>query len=122
MSLLEYDITMKKRVDENVTELNAGNSKKFEVEAIWNSKVYEKESYLNYIPVLYYFVFEKCYLKKKNTLEPYLVVQYFRKLINLFHKNHFDKPTTIYKAINIASLIGRPTIKAAAKPTALKKK
>ena len=43
MSQLEYDTTKKVRVDENVTELNIGNSEEYEVEAIWNSAVYAKE-------------------------------------------------------------------------------
>ena len=34
MLLLEYDTTRKVKVDENMTDLDAGNSKKYKVEAI----------------------------------------------------------------------------------------
>lgn len=45
MSLLEQDITKKGQANKNVTrlEFEAGNSKKYEVEAIWDSTVYAKK-------------------------------------------------------------------------------
>ena len=45
MSVLEQNTTRKKRVDENVTELefNTGNSKKYELEAIWDNAIYAME-------------------------------------------------------------------------------
>ena len=42
MLLLEQNTTKKEQVDKNVTKLEfkVGNSKKYKVEAIWNSAVY----------------------------------------------------------------------------------
>ena len=85
-----------------------------------------KESKSGHLPRLYYLVFWKGYPEEKNTWEPYSGVQHLRKLISLFYKDYSDKPTAISKAIDIAPLIARPTIKLAAKstirPTALKQK
>ena len=44
-------------MDENATELNAGNnSGEYKVEAIWNSAVYVKELKSGHLPGLYYLV------------------------------------------------------------------
>ena len=70
VSLLEQDITRKGQVDKNnAAELDVcdNESKEYEVEAIWNSAVYTKESESGYLPGLYYLVFWKGYLEKKNT-------------------------------------------------------
>ena len=58
MSLLEKDIIRKGRIDENVTELDAGNdkSRKYKVEAIYDNAVYAREL-KKYFPGLYYLVF-----------------------------------------------------------------
>ena len=126
VSLLEQDITRKGQVDKNTTELaelDAGeDSGEYEVEAIRDSAVHARESELGYLLGLYYLVFWKGYLEEENTWEPYAAVQHLRKLISLFHKDHLDKPTATSKAINIARPMARPTIKLAAKPTALKQK
>ena len=55
MSLLKQDTTRKERVDKNMTEFKAGDSKEFQVEAIWDYDVYvnKVESHL---PNLYYLV------------------------------------------------------------------
>ena len=49
-------------------ELDKGNSKEYNFEAICNSKVYAKElnSYYH-LPGLYYLVLWKSYLEKENT-------------------------------------------------------
>ena len=46
ISLLEQDTTKKKRVNDTQLdfEFEAGNNKKYEVDDIWNSAVYTKES------------------------------------------------------------------------------
>ena len=52
VSLLEQDATKKGRVDdENAAELDAGNNKsrEYKVEAIWDSKVYARESELGHL-------------------------------------------------------------------------
>ena len=70
MSLLEQDTTRKGRVDDNETELDAGdNSREYEVEAIWDSVVYTRKSESDHLPGLYYLVSCKGYLEKKNTWE-----------------------------------------------------
>ena len=39
------------------------------------------------------------------------MVQYFRKLINLFDKNDLNKSKATFKTINIILLMAKPTIK-----------
>ena len=57
MSLLEQDTIRKKRVNKNVTELNAGkDSGEYKVEAIQDSAVYAKELESGHLPGLYYLV------------------------------------------------------------------
>ena len=69
MSLLEQDTTRKKQVDKNVTELefDAGNSKEYKVEAIWENAVYAMESESGHLPGLYYLVAWKGYPEEENT-------------------------------------------------------
>ena len=60
MSLLEQNTTRKGRIDENATklaELDAGkDSGEYEVEAIWDTAVYARESESGHLPGLYYLV------------------------------------------------------------------
>ena len=60
MSLLEQDTTKKGWVDEEVRqiEFDAGDdeSGEYEVEAIWDSAVYVRESKSGHLPGLYYLV------------------------------------------------------------------
>ena len=118
VSLLEQDTTRKGRVDEDATELDAGDDEggEYEVEAIRDSAVYARES-AGHLPGLYYLVSWKGYLEEENTWEPYSAVQHLRKLISLFHKDHPDKPTAISEAIDTVPPIAKPIIKPAAKPT-----
>ena len=113
MSLLEQDTTRKGRVDENATELDAGNndSGEYKVEAIWDSAVYARKSESGHLPGLYYLVLWKEYPEEENTWEPASAVQHLRKLISLFHKDHPDKPTATFPAINTAPPMARPTVK-----------
>ena len=67
VSLLEQDTTRKERVDEQVTEPEAGDSEEYEVEAIWDSAVYANESESGQLPSLYYLVAWKGYPKEENT-------------------------------------------------------
>ena len=61
-------MTGKGRIDKKVTELKfeAGNSREYKVEAIWDSAVYSKEV-KNHLPDLYYLVAWKKYLEEENT-------------------------------------------------------
>ena len=106
-------------MDKNVTELDAGNeSGEYEVEAIWDSAVYVRESESGHLPGLYYLVSWKGYPEEENTWEPASAVQHLRKLIRSFHKDHPDKPTATSPAIDTALPMARPTVK----PTATKQK
>ena len=121
MSLLEQYTTKKERVDEEVRqiEFDAGDndSGKYEVEAIWDSAVHLRESKSGHLPGLYYLISWKRYLEEENTWKSLLVVQYLRKLISSFYKNHPDKSTATSPAIDIASLMARPTVIPTVKPT-----
>ena len=44
-------------------------------------------------------------------------MQHLRKLISLFYKEHSNKPTVIFKAIDIALSMARSTISPITKPT-----
>ena len=113
MTLLEQDTTRKGRVDENATELDAGDndSGEYEVEAIRDSAVYARESESGHLLGLYYLVSWKGYPEEENTWEPASAVQHLRKLISSFHKDHPDKPTATFLAINTAPPMTRPTVK-----------
>ena len=76
MLLLKHDNIKKGRVDKNMTELDfeTGKSKKYKVEAIWNSAVYTNKSERGHLLGLYYLLLWKSYLEKKNTWEQVLAV------------------------------------------------
>ena len=113
MSLLEQDITRKGRVDENATELDAGDddSGEYKLEEIRDSAIYVRESKSGHLLGLYYLVLWKGYPEEENTWELASVVQQLRKLISSFHKDHPDKSTTTSPAIDIAPPTARPTVK-----------
>ena len=71
MSLLEQDTTRKGRVDKEVKqmEFNAGDddSREYEVEAIWDSAVYTRESESGHLLGLHYLVSWKGYPEEENT-------------------------------------------------------
>ena len=71
VSLLEQDTTRKGRVDEKVRQMkfDAGDneSREYEVEAIWDSTLYARESESGYLPGLYYLVLWKGYPEEENT-------------------------------------------------------
>ena len=73
---MEIDTTRKKRVDENMTELDfdAGDSKEYKVETICDSAVYTIKSESGHLPGFYYLVAWKGYLEEENTWELFSVV------------------------------------------------
>ena len=107
-------------MDDQVKELEfkASNSKKYKVEAIWDSAVYASESESGQLPGLYYLVVWKGYPKKENTWELSSAVQHLKKLINSFHKDHPEKPTATFPSIDSALPMARLTVR----PIALKQK
>ena len=68
MSLLEQDIIRKGQVDEDTAESDTGDNEsgEYKMEGIYDSVVYAKKS-AGHLPGLYYLVFWKSYLEKKNT-------------------------------------------------------
>ena len=110
VSLLEQDTT-RKGWEFSVPEFELGDDKEYEVEAIWDSAVYARESELGHLRGLYYLESWKRYPEEENTWEPALAVQHLRKLISSFHKDHSDKPTTNSPAIDTASPMARPIVK-----------
>ena len=67
VSLLKQDTIRKGRVDKNVTEFEAGNNEKYEVERIWDSTVYVKESAVDHLLGFYYLISQKSYSKEENS-------------------------------------------------------
>ena len=113
MSLLEQDTTRKGQVNKKVRqiEFDVGNNEEYEMEVIWESAVYVRESKSGYLSDLYYLISWKGYPKEENTCKPASVVQHLRKLICLFHKDHLDKPTATSSTIDTTPTMARPTVK-----------
>ena len=82
----------------------------YQVEAIWDSEVYARESKSGHLRSLYYLVSWKEDPEEENTWEPASALHHLRKLINSFHKNHSDKSTATTLAIDIALLMVRLTV------------
>ena len=113
VSLLEQDTTRKKRVNKRLKELEleAKNSKEYEVETIWDSAVYASKLESSQLPALYYLVAWKKYPKEENTWKLLFAVQHLKKLINSFHKNDPEKPAATSPPINSALPMVRPTVR-----------
>ena len=114
MSLLEQDITRKRRVDEEVKQIEfdiGNNNGRYKVKAIWDSVVYTRESESGHLLGLYYLVSWKKYPKEKNTWELVSIVKHLRKLISLFYKDHSGKSTATFPAIDTISPMVRLTVK-----------
>ena len=109
VSLLEQDIIKKGWVSEKVPELDAGNkdSEEYEVEAVWDSAVYANKLELGHLTGVYYLVAWKGYPKEENTWKPSSAVQYLKKLISSFHRDHPEKPTATSLPINFRSANGQ---------------
>ena len=115
MSLLEQDTTRKGRVDENAFQLEfeENNDEEYEVEGIWDSAIYAKESEVGHLPGLYYLVSWKSYTKEESTWELASAVQHLRKLLSNFHRDNSDKPTATSPPIDTAPPMARPAVKPA---------
>lgn len=94
------------------TQQNSNDeSKKYKLEAIYNSAVYLKKL-VGHLSELYYLISWKNYPKKTNTWELSLAVEYLRKFIWLFYKDNPDRlTTTSAEAVDTAPLIARLLIK-----------
>ena len=116
MLLLEKDTTRKKRMNklfpEPELELDAGDNKKYNFEAIINSAVYVKESE-RHLPGLYYLVSEKSYPEEENIWEPSFAVMHLWKIISTFYKHHLEKPTATSSPLDFAPPMAKPSVKPA---------
>ena len=114
MSLLKQDTTKKKRMNklfpEPEPELDVGNNKKYEVEAIKDSAIYAKEAE-RYLLGLYYLVSWKSYLKEKSNWKLFFAVIHLRKMISTFHKNYSKKLMVIFLPLNSAPPMAMPSVK-----------
>ena len=75
VSLLEQNTTKKGQVNDMQLEFEAGDDKEYEVNGIWDSIVYVRES-VGQLPGFYYLVSWKSYPKEENTWEPVLAIQH----------------------------------------------
>lgn len=90
-------------------EFEAGDSKKYEVEAIIDYLVYGQEINTS-MPGLNYLVLWKDYPKEENIWKLLSAIIHLRKLINTFHKEHPEKSTRIFLFLDSASPLARPTV------------
>ena len=71
VSLLEQDITRKRRVDKKISQIifdvDDNDSGKYKVEAIWDSVVYAREFKSGHPSGFYYLASWERYLEEKNT-------------------------------------------------------
>ena len=100
-------------------EFEASNNKEYEVDGIWDSAVYAKESTTGQLPGLYYLVSWKDYPKEENTWEPALAIQHLRRLVTAYHKDNPEKPTATSDPVDTAPPMARPS--APPRPTAKKR-
>ena len=124
MSMLEQDTTRKGRMNELFPkpepEFDVDDNKKYKVETIKDSTVYVKEAE-GHLSGLYYLVFWKSYLEEKSTLEPSSAVMHFRKMISTFHKDHLEKPKTIFLPLDSVSPMVKSSVKSPVKPSTKQK-
>ena len=115
VSLLEQDTTRKGRefsVPE--FELEPGDNKEYEVEAIRDSAVYAKEAD-GHLLGLYYLVAWKGYPEEESTWKPSSAVMHLRKIVRTFYKDQPEKPTATSAPLESAAPIGKPTTQLPAK-------
>ena len=87
------------------------DSNEYELEVIWDSAIYTRESESGHLLALYFLVLKKRYAKEENTWKLVSVVQHLRKLISSFYKDYHDKPTATSLVIDNAPLMARPTVR-----------
>lgn len=112
MLLLKQDNTKKKQMNKllSMLEFETSDNKKYEIEAIWDSAIYTKETDRHLLG-LYYLVAWKGYLEKKNTWELSSVVMQFWKMVSIFYKDYPKKPIAISELLDSTLPITKPKIK-----------
>ena len=111
VSLLEQDTTKKKQVNDMQLEFKfeASDKKEYEINGIWDSAVYVKESATEQLPELYYLILWKSYPEEKNTWEPALAIQHLWRLVTTYHKDNLKKPIATSAPVNTVPPMARPT-------------
>ena len=119
ISLPEQNTTKKGQVNDIQLdfEFEAGNGEEYEVDGIWDSAVYTRES-AGQLPGLYYLVLWKDYPEEENTWESVLAIQQLWRLITTYHKNNPEKPTATFVPIDTAPPMARPTAPPMPRPMA----
>ena len=122
VSLLERDTTKRGWVNDMQLEFKADNNKEYEIDGIWDSVVYAKES-AGQLPGLYYLVLWKGYPEKENTWEPALAIQHLWKFVTVYHKDNPEKQTATSDPVDMAPPIAKPSalLRPIAKPTTVPK-
>ena len=124
VSLLEQNTTRKGQMNELFPkpepEFDAGNNKKYEVEAIIDSAVYAKKA-KKHLSGLYYLVLRKGYPEEESTCELSSAVIHLRKMISTFYKDYLKKPTAIFLLLDSSPPMAKPSIKPPVKPSAKRK-
>ena len=101
-----------KTLKEPKSKFEARKNKKYEIKAIINTVVYDKEAVNNQISGLYYLILWKSYLEEKNNSKSLTVVMHLRKLIRTFYKEHLEKSTAIFLTLNLTlSMAGSTVLK-----------
>ena len=110
VSLLEQDTTRKGReFSVPKFELEPGDDKEYEVEAIRDSAVYAKEAD-GHLPGLYYLVAWKSYPEEESVWKASLAVIHLQKIVSTFHKDHLEKPTATSALLGSAPHMAKPII------------
>ena len=114
MSLLEQDITRNGQVDEKTVEKlefkAGGNNKEYEVEDIYDSAVYTRESEAGHLLGLYYLISWKNYPEDESTWESASAMQHLWKFVSTFYKDHPDKLTATSPPIDLAPPMAKRTV------------
>lgn len=92
-------------------ELDDNDSVEYKVEAIYNNKIYVKESDSCHLPGFHYLVSWKDYLKEENTWELVSAVQYLWRFVTNFHKEYSEKSIMISLPIDFTLIMAKPTIR-----------
>ena len=111
---------MNKLFPEPEPKFDAGDNKKYKVEAIIDSVIYAKKREGHLLSV-YYLVFWKSYPEKESTWEPFSTVMHFWKMISTFYKDHPKKPTATFFPLDSAPPIAKSSVKSPVKLSAKQK-